>query len=73
MQARPQCSNVRSDITVTEVTGTQFSPAKAGDKHTIFYVADDTDADPAGFNTVLYKDDDAGVNSDASTVNPLFK
>ena len=54
------------------MTETQFSPAKAGDKHTIFYVADDTDADPTGFNTVLYKDDDAGVNSDASTVNPLL-
>jgi len=62
------------DLTVTEVTGTQFSPAKAGDQATIFYVADDTNADPTtGLNTYLYRDDDAGVNSDASTENPFFK
>ncbi len=57
------------EMTVTEVTGTQFSPAKVGDKFTVFYVADDTDADSTGFGAVLYRD----ANSDASTINPFFK
>ncbi len=62
------------ELTITEVTGTQFSPTKVGDLATIFYVADDTNADPVtGHNTYLYRDDDAGVNSDASTENPFFK
>ena len=62
------------ELTITEVTGTQFAPAKVGDLATIFYVADDTIADPVtGHNTYLYRDDDADVNSDASTVNPFFK
>lgn len=62
------------DLTITEVTGIQFSPTKVGDLTTIFYVADDTNADPVtGHDTYLYRDDDADVNSDASTANPLFK
>lgn len=61
------------EMTVSDVTGTQFSPAKAGDKFKIFYVADDTAADSTGFNTVLYRDDDADTNSDASTIAPFIK
>ena len=62
------------ELTITEVTGAQFSLAKVGDLATIFYVADDTNADPVtGQDTYLYRDAAAGVNSDASTTNPFFK
>lgn len=61
------------DFTITAKTGTFFSSDTVGDKRTIFFVADDTDADSTGFNIRLYRDKDGVVDPKASAINPYHK
>ena len=61
------------DFTVTAKTGAFFSSDTVGDKRTIFFVADDTDADSTGFNIRLYRDKDGVVDPKASAINPYLK